>query len=172
MKMVRKRTCQTEVQEEVLRLIDEISQEEDHKLVRKYAEELRYFYTTLGEFSLNVYLNPEVIEVLTRGKGKKPDLKFVMQLPFFLRFMEQQNREMANIFIRAMNLKEYINVSEKYMPQHYNFLEENKHLYDWVETFQCAVKLLRKMHKKGMTTFEQNVQALESLGAPTTKTPN
>ena len=148
-------------------ILDEISMGDDHKLAQAYKEELKHFYISLGEYTQKVYLNFEVIKVLTKmdqQKAEELDLALLIQLPFFLRFMEYKNKELTNIFIQVMGLEEYVKVIEKLEIQYYHILKEKKLVDDWVEGFDKLSKILPKMQKKGLTVFRKNVQAMKAFG--------
>lgn len=139
---------------------------EEIKIVVKAKEDGR-FNLTLGDYTQKVYLNFEVIKMLTKmdwQKAAELDIKLLIQLPFILRFMEYQNKEMANIFIQVMDLKEYVKLIEKLEIQHLHILKERKHVDDWVECFDKLTKILPKMQKKGLTIFKKNIEAMKAFG--------
>jgi len=148
-------------------LVDGISLGESHKLAQEYKQELKRFYLGLGDYTQNVYLNFELIKLLTKldwQKAAELDLKLLIQLPFILRFMEYKSKELANIFIQVMGLEEYVKTIEKLEIQYYHILKERKHVDDWVESFERLTELIPKMQKKDLTIFKKNVMAMKAFG--------
>ncbi|MFH1669133.1 MAG: hypothetical protein ABIA62_04355 [Candidatus Woesearchaeota archaeon] len=162
-----KKFYQADMKKLIENIVGEISLGENHKLAQQYQKELKNFYLTLGDYTQKVYLNFEVIKLLTKmdwQKAAELDMKLLIQLPFILRFMEYQNKEMANIFIQVMDLEEYVKLIEKLEIQYYHILKEKKQVDDWVECFNKLTKILPKMQKKGLTIFKKNVQAMKAFG--------
>ncbi len=139
---------------------------EDDKLSRKYNEELKNFYLKLGDYTQKVYLNYEIIKVLTKkdqNKAEELDLSLLIQLPFLLRYMENKDKDLANILIQVMNLEEYVKTIEKLEIQYFHILKENKMVDSWVESFDKLTGLLPKMQKKGLTIFGKNIKAMKAF---------
>lgn len=139
---------------------------EDDKLWRKYNEELKNFYLKLGDYTQKVYLNYEIIKVLTKkdqNKAEELDISLLIQLPFLLRYMENKDKDLANILIQVMNLEEYVKKVEDFEMQHIGILKEKKMMDSWVESFDKLTSLLPKMQKKGLTIFGKNIKAMKAF---------
>ena len=160
-----KKFYRANIQKLLTSLINEISLGESHKLAQAYKEELKHFYLTLGEYTQKVYLNFEVIKVLTKldqRTAAELDLKLLVQLPFFLRFMEYKNKELANILIQVMGLEDYVKMIEKLEMQYAPILKEKKRVDDLIESFDKLARISIKMQKKGLTIFKKNIQAMKA----------
>ncbi len=149
------------------RLLQQVMFGDDDKLARKYREALQRFYVRLGVYTQKVYLNDDVIRVLTRydhQKADELDISLLFQLPFILRYLEYKDKETANIVIQMLHLEEYVKTIEKQEIQYYHILKEHKMMDALIETVDEILALLRKMQKKGLAVFEKNITIMKQLG--------
>ncbi|MFC1774949.1 hypothetical protein ACFLZN_01390 [Nanoarchaeota archaeon] len=148
-------------------LIGKMGLGENNKITKKYLELVKKFYLNLGEYTQKVYLNFDVIKALTgldQNKAEEIDLALLFQLPFLLRYMELQNKDLTNIFIQVMKLEEYVKTVEKLEIQYLHVLKEKRQVDDWVELFEQISKLLPKMQKKELPIFQKNIEAMKAFG--------
>lgn len=149
------------------KLLQQIMLGEDDKLARKYREALQRFYVRLGAYTQHVYLNDEVIKVLTKfghQKADELDISLLFQLPFILRYLEYKDKETANILIQMLHLEEYVKTIEKQEIQYYHILKEHKMMNALIEEVDEILAVLRKMQKKGLAVFEKNINIMKQLG--------
>ena len=147
-------------------LTDSIHLGENNKLSKEYKEELKNFYTNLGEYTQKVYLNYKLVEILTKmdkQKAEDLDLSLLIQLPFLLRYMENKDKDLANLIIQVLNLEEYVKEVEDLEIEYFRMLKKNKMVDSWVESFEKFSSLLPKMQKKGLTIFGKNIKTAEAF---------
>jgi hypothetical protein len=154
-------------QANIEKLLQQVMLSEDHKLAKKYRDALQRFYTKLGAYTQRVYLNDEVIKVLTNFEHQKADaldMGLVFQLPFILRYLEYKDKETANLIIQVLHLEEYVKLLEKQEIQYYHILKENKMMDDLIQQVDNILALLRKMQKSELAVFEKNFNIMKQLG--------
>ena len=150
----------------ILYALEQICLGEDNALIKEYRKILERFYFEMGEYTQKVYLNFEIIKLLTKMDMKKADnlnIPFLVQLPFFLRYIEHKDKELANIFIQIMSLEEYVKTIEKLEIQYYPLLKEKGMTKPWMKTFDAVNHLYPQMQKKGLAVFSKNVAAMKAL---------
>ena len=139
----------------------------DSSLSGKYKNEMKKFYLNLGEYTQQVYLSLEVVKALTdfeRERGTDFDLAVLVQLPFVLRYFEEKDPLLMQVFIRLMKLEEYVEVIQKLEKRYIYILEENQLVDSWVESYEKLIKLLPKLGKKGVPLFKMNTQKIKAFG--------
>ena len=150
----------------IIYVLEQICLGEDNVLMKEYRKLLELFYLEMGEYTQKVYLNFEVIKILTKMDMQKADnlnIMFLVQLPFFLRYIENKDKEFANVFIQIMDLEEYVKTIEKLEIQHYSILKEKGMTNAWMKTFDAINKLYPQMQKRGIAVFSKNVAAMKAL---------
>jgi len=137
------------------------------KLVKEYQNELKHFYLDLGEFTQKVYLNHEVIKVLTKldlQKLVELNPALLIQLPFILRYLEIKDESFANLLVQIMGLEEYVELIYKLERKYHYLLEDNKQIEEWVRSFRILTKLLPKLQKKGLPLLQKNTKSILAFG--------
>jgi len=148
-------------------ILKEITLGEDHKLIEKYKKGLRYFYVTLGDYTQKVYLDLEVIKAFTNLDHKKVndlDLTLLIQLPFFLRYLEKKDKALVNIIIQILKFESYVETIENLEIQYFPILKKQRRIDDWVEHFATLSGLMFQLQKEELIVFSKNVKAIQTLG--------
>ena len=162
----KKRFFKTDTDKFLLRQIKNIPLSGNEKLIDKYKKQLEHFYVGLGSFTQKVYLNYEVVKVLTRSDPKKLeelDVGFLLQLPFILRYLKYKDEDFAGFFIQILGLQEYVKKIEELEWKHLYLLKQQKRSEEWAETFYTLTKLIPTLRKKGVKIMEDNLEQIRSL---------
>jgi len=158
---------QVNMQKLIPEIINEISLGENEEVLVQYKHDLKDFYITLGDYTQRVYLNFEIIKSLTKLRYQKAvelDLRFLFQIPFFLRVMEQQNKELTNFLIQLFDLEEYVKTIEKLEIQYLPILKETKITDDIVGDISPIWLYMFDLIKKDLTVFEKNMDVMNAYG--------
>ena len=162
-----KRFYRADISKFIELIINLVKLGDDSKIAKKYESEVKYFYLKLGNYTQKVYLNFEVIKVLTKLNLKKTeefDPALLIQLPFILRYLEDKDPYFVNTLIQLMGLEEYVKLIYKLERRYMYILEEEKMVDWWVESFERIIKLLPKLQKKGLPLFQQNTEKIKAFG--------
>lgn len=137
------------------------------KEFQKYKTKLINFYENIKDYSKLTYLNFSIIEELTKFDLKKTselDIRYLLLLPFLLRYIELKDKTLENIIIQILKLENYIKTIEKLEIQNYHILKSNKEIDKWVKEFEWLSKNIITMQKKGLNIFDKNRIAIKTLG--------
>jgi hypothetical protein len=137
------------------------------KALKNYKEKMRYFYFTLGDFTQKVYLNYDVIKVLTKLDQNNVhafDIKQLFQLPLLIRYLEKQGKQTPEVFAWTLDLEEYLETIGNLEVQYYPVLKKQEKVDGWVEVVWQLNECLYQMKKKRFTPFSEKLKALKILG--------
>jgi len=166
--LIRKKTKFYQANTEKLfpELIKEINLGDDKVSLDEYQGELNYFLVTLGKYTNKVYFNFEAIKSLTNLDQQKVvnlDLKFLLQLPLLLRFMDQKHPETTNNLIQILNLENYVRLISKQEIEFFSILEEN----GLTDSFKADIDQVYcpfvNLGRRDLTGFKKNLEVMELL---------
>jgi len=146
-------------------ILSDLSIGEETKIIQKYRKQLKYFYTHFGDYVKKVYLSLKAVQALTKSNYRiatEMELRLLFQLPFLLRLIEREGKDVTNIFIQVMNLTDYVKTVEKLEVSNFDILREKKLIDEWVENFEFIPKTLIKLQNKGINIF--NTEAMKAIG--------
>ena len=147
-------------------LIDGINIGENEEELKRYKYELKYFYTDLIKYTQKVYLNFEVIRSLTgldRQKAADLDLKLLLQLPFILRYLEQEECWTSNVLVQLLGWEEYVKIIGQLEIQHFPVAKENNLTDDLGFDLNSAYSYMTELRKKDLIVFKKNLEVMEIL---------
>ncbi|MAG73329.1 hypothetical protein CL620_03375 [archaeon] len=138
---------------------------EKTQLFNKYKKQLEHFYISLGEYTHQVYLNFDVIKLMTkldRHQAFDLDVGWLLQLPFILRYLEEkEDSGMFSNFVRIMKLGEYIKLIRKLELRYAYILEERNWVNELVTTIQKIIELFPKLATKTEPSFRINMEKIK-----------
>lgn len=148
-------------------LLAELCVGKKKEIMTAYKEKLKYFYTDLGVYTRKTYLSFESIKQFTgldQRKAAELDLKMVIQVPHFLRYLEYKEQSYSVMIIQVMNLEKYMKIIEKLEIQNYHILQEKKLTHEFADSFEWFSKVINKMQKEEKAVFMKNAKAMKTLG--------
>tara|TARA_Y100000310_G_scaffold78020_1_gene74603 strand:- start:13509 stop:14165 length:657 start_codon:yes stop_codon:yes gene_type:complete len=151
----------------IKRLLTTINVSDEVSIGKKYNQELKNFYLNLGEYTQKVYLNNQLVKVLTKSDIQKAitlDISLLLQLPFLLRYLEDKDFHFYPVFVKLMELEEYVEMLHKLEKRYIYILEEEKLVDKWVKSYERLLKLLPKLRKKGLPLFKMNTEKIKAFG--------
>jgi hypothetical protein len=151
----------------LISILKDITLGENNKLIEQYKKGLQHFYIEIGDYTQKVYLNIEIIKALTNLDHRKVgdlDLTLLIQLPFFLRYLEKKDDALVNIIIQVLKFEPYVETIENLEIQYYPILKKQRGIDDWVEYFTILSGLMFQLQKKELIVFSKNIKAMKTLG--------
>ncbi len=148
-------------------LLKEIATDDQDKRIRRYKENLRYFYIALGEYTQKVYLNYDIIEALTgfdHRKAMELDLTLLIQLPFILRCIEIKDKDITNLLVRVMHLEQYLYVLEELHQRHRPIIERQRRIDEWIRTFGKLSQDVKFAGKRKPLFISGNIKKIRTKG--------
>ena len=129
---------------EVIKSIEfEFKEKKSKEYLDKYLKKLEYFYIDLSEYTTKTYLDLTIIRILAKDGPEKAaslDLKFLIQLPFFLRYAKFKDISIFNLLLKLSNLKEYYNLIMQHERENLHILDKKKLILAWADTYKFITR--------------------------------
>ncbi|MBI2559249.1 hypothetical protein HYW20_08055 [Candidatus Woesearchaeota archaeon] len=134
----------------------------------KYIQKIDYFYTNLKEFTVECYLDLEVIMAVVNNNPQKAldqELEFYFILPFLMRYIEWKDKSIFHLFLKEWNLEYYNKLTILLERKNVHILEKRKRIKEWVEVFRDIIKSYYPQFVKESPDFlRNNFDSFLSLG--------
>ncbi len=120
----------------------ELKEKKSKEYISKYIAKLEYFYLDLGEYTVKTYLNLGIIKTLSGGKPQTAaalDLKFLIQLPFVLRYIEYRHKPVFSLLLPFLSLNDYYSMLVQLERENMHILEKKKLDLEWAGVYRYVI---------------------------------